>query len=116
MIYKSCLVLPLLCLLVGCSSSRSVLCVSPTGEFKPQSESELLAELNRQLPFAIPQNHFVAKKKSSGFVGWAVLRNDREKDLAKAELKKSATLKLLQVEALTPEFEAVMKQHRKATK
>jgi len=110
--YKTCFVLPLLCLLAGCSSSRTVLCVVPTGEFKPQSEAELLAELNQQLPFTIPRKHFVSKQRSSGLVGWAVVRNDREKDLAKAQLKKSATLKLLQVEALTPEFEKLMKQQQ----
>jgi hypothetical protein len=109
----SCFVLPLLCLLAGCSSSRSVLCVVPTGEFKPASESELLAELNSQRPFAIPQKYFISKQKSSGLVGWAVVRNDKQKDAAKAALKKSATLRLLQVEALTPEFEAIMKQHKK---
>lgn len=112
MIYKLYFVLPVLCLLAGCNSSRYVLCVAPTGEFKPQSESELLAELNSQLPFKIPQKHFISKKKSSGLVGWAVVRNDRESDIAKAELKKSTTLKLLQVEALTPEFEAIMKQQK----
>ena len=110
--YKSYFVLPVLCLLAGCSSSRSVLCVVAAGEFEPRSESELLAELNAQLPFAIPQKHFVSKKKSNGLVGWAVVRTDRERDMAKAELKKSATLRLLQVEALTPEFEAVMKRRK----
>ena len=91
----------------------SVLCVVPTGEFKPQSEAELLAELNQQLPFTIPRKHFVSKQRSSGLVGWAVVRNDREKDLAKAQLKKSTTLKLLQVEGMTLEFEKLMKQHKK---
>lgn len=110
--YKSYLVLSMLCLFAGCSSSRSVLCVAPKDNFKPQSESELLAELNSQLPFTIPQKNFISKKKSNRLVGWAVVRNDREKDLAKSELKNSTTLELLQVEALTPEFEAFMKQHR----
>lgn len=111
--YKSYFVFSVLCLLAGCNSSRFVLCVAPTGDFKPQSESELLAELNSQLPFAILQKHFVSKQRSSGLVGWAVVRNEREKDMAKTELKKSATLTLLQVEALTPEFATVMKQHKK---
>lgn len=112
MIYKLFFILPVLCLFAGCNSSRYVLCVASTGEFEPQSESELLAELNSQLPFTISQNHFISKKKSSGLVGWAVVRNHRERDIAKAELKKSATLKLLQIEALTPEFEAIMKQRK----
>ena len=107
-----CLMLPVLCLLAGCGSSKSVLCVAPTGEFKPQSEAELLAELNAELPFEIPQRRFVALEKSSGLVGWAIVRNDQEKDVAKAELKKSTTLRLLQVEALTPEFKQLMKQQK----
>jgi hypothetical protein len=94
------------------SSSRSVLCVVPKGDFKPQTESELLGELNSQLSFTIPQKHFISRKKSGRLVGWAVVRNEKEKDVAKAELKRSATLKLIQVETLTPEFEAMMKQYR----
>ena len=101
------------CLLGGCASSRSVLCVASQGQFKPESESELLSELNTQLPFSIPSKHFISKQKSSRLVGWAVVKNDEEKDLAKAKLKKSSTLKLLQVEAMTPEFEALIKQHKK---
>ena len=101
------------CLLAGCASSRSVLCVAPHGQFKPESESELLSELNAQLPFTIPQNRFITKQKFSGLVGWAVVRNNEERDVAKAKLENSSTLTLLQVEALTPEFEAVMKQHKK---
>lgn len=111
--YKSYFLLSMLCLVAGCNSSRSVLSIAPKGEFKPQSESELLAELNSQLPFAIPQEQFISKQKSGGLVGWAVVQNDRQKDVAKAELDKSATLELLQVEALTDEFEAIMRQNKK---
>lgn len=103
----------MLCFVAGCNSSRSVLSVAPKGQFKPQSESELLAELNSQLSFAIPQKQFISKKKSGGLVGWAVVKNDRQKDAAKAELAKSDTIELLQVEAMTDEFEAVMKQQKK---
>jgi len=112
MTYKTHAILTVLCFLAGCSSSRSVLCVVPTGEFKPQSESELLAELNSQLSFTIQPKHFISKEKSSGLVGWAVVQSDKKKNMVKLELKASDTLKLLQVEALTPEFETVMKQHR----
>lgn len=111
--YKICLMLLATCLLAGCASSRSILCVAPQGQFKPESESELLSELNAQLPFTIPPKHFISKQKSRGPVGWAVVRNDEQKDIAKAKLKKCSTLKLLQVEAMTPEFEALMKKHKK---
>ncbi len=107
---QSYFVLIVLSVLTGCSSSRSVLCVVPSGDFKPASESELLSELNAQLPFAVPQKRFVSKKRSAGFVGWAVARNDREKDVMKSELEKSTTIRLLQVETLTPELDAAMKQ------
>jgi hypothetical protein len=100
----------------GYSSSHSVLCVAPTGPFKPETEVELLAELNAQLPFEIPLKRFISQRRSRGLIGWAVVQNDREKDMAKAELKKSSTLKLLQVESLSPEFEAVMRQQRKPRK
>jgi hypothetical protein len=101
------------CLLTGCASSRSVLCVAPRGQFKPNSESELLSELNNQLPFTIPQTCFISKQKPSGLVGWAVVRNDKQKNTAKAKLKKASSLKLLQVEALTPEFKKAMKPMKK---
>ena len=110
---KPYLILLVICLVAGCASSRSVLCVAPQGRFEPNSESELLSELNAQLPFAIPENCFIAKQRSSGLVGWAVVKTDKQKDIAKAELKKSSSLKLLQVEALTPEFKKAMKQEKR---
>ena len=103
-------------LIAGCASSRSVVCVAPAGEFKPQSEAELLAELNSHLPFTIDQKHFISKDKSGRRVGWAVVQDDKQKDTVKDELEKSSTLKLLQVEPITPEFEAVLKQHKKNDK
>jgi len=87
--------------------------VAAQGDFKPDSESALLAELNAQLSFKVRAKDFIADQKSSGWVGWAVVRSEREKNIAKAKLEKSATLKLVQVEALTPEFEAHMKQRDK---
>lgn len=103
-------------LIAGCASSRSVVCVAPAGEFKPQSEAELIAELNSHLPFTIDQKYFISKDKSGRRVGWAVVQDDKQKDTVKDELEKSSTLKLLQVEPITPEFEAVLKQHKKNDK
>ena len=108
---KACLILMATCLLAGCASSRFVLCVEPQGRFEPESEAAFLSELNAQLSFTIPKKHFMSKQKSGGLVGWAVVGNDKQKNIAKATLNKSATLKLLQVEASTPEFESLMKQH-----
>lgn len=108
-----CLLLLAACLLAGCASSRTVLCIVPQGQFSPESESELLAELNAQLPFTIPQKCFITKQKASGLVGWAVVKDDAQKDAAKARLKGSPTLKLLQVEALEPELEQLMKQRER---
>lgn len=113
---RSYLLVAAVCLLGGCTSSRSVLCVAPAGEFKPQSEAELLAELNSHLPFTIDQRHFVSKEKSNGLVGWALVQNDEQKDTVKNEIEKSSTLKLLQVEPLTLEFEAVLKQRSQKDK
>jgi len=100
-------------LLLGCASSRSVLSIAPREPFSPRSEAELLSELNAQLPFEIPSKDFIAKQKSSTLVGWAVVCTDDEKEIAKIRLAESSTLRLLQVEALTPEFEAIMKQHKR---
>jgi hypothetical protein len=103
----------LVCVFSGCVTSQYVVCIKPRGEFNPKSESKLLAELNSQLPFTIQPKNFIAKQKASGIVGWAVLRGDNRKDEMKAELKKSTTLNLLQVEALTPEFNAVIQDQKK---
>ena len=46
-------------------------------------------------------------------VGWAVVGTGDHKEIAKTKLDESTTLRLLQVEALTPEFEAIMKQHKR---
>jgi len=100
-------------LLLGCTSSRSVLSIAPREPFSPQSEAELLSELNAQLPFEIPRKDFIAKQKAGALVGWAVVRTDDQKEIAKTKLDESTTLRLLQVEALTPEFEAIMKQQKR---
>jgi hypothetical protein len=55
----------------------------------------------------------VCKAKASGLVGWAIVLNDKQKDQAKEALGKSSKLKLLQVEALSPEFEAIIKKEWK---
>jgi hypothetical protein len=106
--YKICLILLMACMIAGCSD-RYVLCISPTDQFTPHSESELLAELNSHLPFVISDKDFISKEKTGGLVGWAVVYNEEQKDIIKARLKNSATLKLLQVEKMTPEFEKLMK-------
>jgi hypothetical protein len=111
--YKLHLILLVIFLLGGCSSSRPALFVSPTGGFAPQSEAELLAELNSQLPFTISEKKFFSKETSSGVSGWAVVRNDKQKDVMKDRLKKCATLKLLQVESVTPNEQGIMKTHFK---
>jgi len=103
----------LVCVFSGCVTSQYVVCIESRGEFNPKSESKLLAELNSQLPFTIQLKNFIAKQKASGIVGWAVLRDDNRKDEMKVELKKSTTLNLLQVEALTPEFNAVIQDQKK---
>ena len=53
---------------------------------------------------------FTAKKTSNGLVGWAVVQSDKQKDFMQKALKDSRTLNLLQVEKLTREFEAILKQ------
>jgi len=88
----------------GEKRGRFVLCVQPQGPFEPESESELLSELNAHLPFTIPQKHAFSKRKSDRLTGWVMVENAAQKDTVKAELKKSATLRVLQVEAMTPEF------------
>ena len=100
-------------LFAGCASSRSVLCIAPQGPFSPQSEAALLSELNSHLPFEVSKKQFIAKEKSGGLVGWAVVRTGSQVELAKAKLEESTTLRLLQVEALSPEFEAIMRQHKR---
>lgn len=95
---------------VGCSSSRCLLCIAPQGDFNPKSEVELLAKLNSQLPFTIAPRDFFSKQKSSRLVGWAIVQSDEEKELVKSSLKGSAILKVLQVEALTPELEAMLRK------
>jgi hypothetical protein len=100
-------------LFAACTSSRSVLCIAPREPFAAQSEAELLSELNAQLPFEVPKKDFMAKQKSGKLVGWAVVRTDEQKEIAKTKLNQSATLSVLQVEALTPEFRAIMRQYKR---
>jgi len=117
--YTVCIIAMLL-LLFGCkedspntqptTDKRTVICFAPVDPFKPQSGKELLEAFNLAVPFDISPQDFICKAKSSGLVGWVVVLNDKQKDQAKEALSKSSKLKLLQVEALSPEFELIIKK------
>ncbi len=95
------------------TDNRTVICFGPVEPFEPQSGKELLEVFNLAVPFDISPQNFVCKAKSSGLVGWAVILNYKQKKQAKEALKKSSKLKLLQVETLSPEFEAIIKKEWK---
>ncbi|MHC4691864.1 MAG: hypothetical protein ACYS67_03910 [Planctomycetota bacterium] len=113
----------MLLLLYGCkddsqdtqstTGKRTVICFASVESFEPQSGKELMEAFNSAVPFDISPQDFVCKAKSSGLTGWAVVSNDKQKDQAKEALNKSSKLKLLQVEALSPEFEAIIKKEWK---
>ena len=92
---------------------RTVICFAPVEGFESKSGKELLEAFNSEVPFGVSDRDFVCKVKSSGLVGWVVVSNDKQKDQAKDALGKSSKLKLLQVEALSPEFEAIIKKEWK---
>ncbi len=96
--------------LSGCSQESSVICFAPVKPFEPQSAAELLEELNSQLPFRVSPQKFVCKSKDHSLVGWAVVRTSGQKDVVKQKLSHSSTLTCLQVEALTPEFKAIVER------
>jgi hypothetical protein len=96
--------------LSGCSEESSVICFAPVKPFEPQSGTELLEEFNSQLPFRVSPRHFVCKCRNDCLVGWAVVRTIGQKDIVKQKLGQSSTLTCLQVEALTPEFKAVVER------
>jgi hypothetical protein len=116
-------IIAMLLLLSGCkedspntpttTDKRTVICFAPVEPFEPQSGKELLEAFNLAVPFDISGQDFVCKAKASGLVGWAIVLNDKQKDQAKEALGKSSKLKLLQVEALSPEFEAIIKKEWK---
>jgi hypothetical protein len=95
------------------SGKRTIICFAPVESFEPQTGKELLEAFNSAVPFDVSAKNFVCKAKSSGLVGWAVVSNDKQKDQAKETLGKSSKLKLLQVEDLSPEFEAIIKKEWK---
>jgi hypothetical protein len=94
--------------LSGCSEEASVICFAPVKPFEPQSGAELLEEFNSQLPFRIRPRQFVCKFRNGRLVGWAVVQTVGQKDIVKQKLSQSSTLTCLQVEALTPEFKAIV--------
>jgi len=112
---KYCFITFLLLILAGCSTQRSVICFSPRKPFEPDSGKELFEAFNAAVPFDISPRDFMCKATSSGLVGWAVVSGERQKDEAKAALREATTLKLLQVESLTPEFaETIMTRWRQS--
>ena len=90
-----------------------MVCFAPVEPFEPQSGKELLEAFNLAVPFDVGPRDFVCKAKSSGLIGWAVVLNDEQKVQAKQALGNSSKLKLLQVEALSPEFEVIIKKEWK---
>ncbi|MFO7903621.1 MAG: hypothetical protein R6U98_13240 [Pirellulaceae bacterium] len=68
------------------TSTRSVPSIAPKEPFSPQSEAELLSELNSQLPFEIQRKDFIAKEKSGTLVGWAVVGTGDQREIAKSKL------------------------------
>ena len=90
-----------------------VVVIAPAGEFKPKTGADLLAELNKQLPFQVEPRRFICRVKDGKLVGWAVLGGDDQKNIVKTKLEASKSLRLLQVEATTPEFEQVLDQNWK---
>ena len=93
----------------GCATQRTVLCITPSGEFRPETGAELLQEFNRQMPFSVSPRHFMCKPKSGRLVGWVVVTTEKQKDIAKQTLRDSSQLNCGQVEALTPEMSKVIK-------
>ena len=120
--YTTCCI-AMLFLLFGCkkdspikkliTDKRTVVCFVPVEPFEPQSGKELLEAFNLEVPFEVGPRNFVCKAKSSGLVGWAVVLDDGQKVQAKQALGNSSKLKLLQVEALSPEFEVIIKKEWK---
>jgi hypothetical protein len=98
-------------ILGGCATQRTVLCITPSGEFQPETGAELLQEFNRQMPFAVSPRQFMCKHKSGRLVGWLVVKTERQKDIAKQSLRESSRLNCGQVEALTPEMVKVIRAH-----
>jgi hypothetical protein len=96
--------------LLGCSQESSVICFAPVKPFEPQSGAELLEEFNSHLPFRISPRRFVCKYRGDRLLGWAVVHTIGQKDIVKQKLGQSSTLTCLQVEALTPEFKAIVER------
>ena len=95
--------------LCECAPQRTVICFAPVKPFEPISGKELLESFNTIVPFNVNPRNFICKAKSSGLVGWVIVSTNMQKDVAKASLKESSKLKLLQVEALDSEFEKIFK-------
>jgi len=104
--------------LVGCSgqegtisSQEGVICFEPIEPYEPESGAELLEEFNSQLPFNVKPKNFICKYKSDSdtLVAWIITNTIEQKDIIKEKLKQSSTLKVLQVESLSPEMKALFK-------
>ena len=98
-------------LLSGCSKDDSVIGFAPAEPYEPNSGAELLDELNSHLPFKIADKNFICKYNSGSntLTGWIITKTIEQKDIVKQELKNSPTLKVLQVELLTPEMRKIFK-------
>ncbi|MBN2181711.1 MAG: hypothetical protein JW715_07335 [Sedimentisphaerales bacterium] len=102
-------------LLSGCSKQSSVISFVSEEPFKPNSGAELLEKLNSHLPFNVSPENFMCRYKPDPdrFVGWIVIPTVEQKEIVKEKLKQSSTLKLLQVESLTPQMKALFKKEWK---
>ncbi|MDP6439602.1 MAG: hypothetical protein QGH74_08215 [Candidatus Brocadiia bacterium] len=95
--------------LTGCATPGTVICFAPAKPFEPSSGRELLAAFNEDVNLDVSPKRFLCKAKSKGLVGWVAVR-DTKKDVVKTRLRESPRLRLLQVEALDPQFSRIIKK------
>jgi len=86
-----------------------VLCITPSGDFKPETGAELLQEFNGHMPFTVKPRHFMCKPKSGRLVGWVVVNTEEKKDIGKQILRESSRLNCIQVEKLNRQVAKVIK-------
>ncbi len=97
--------------LTGCTHQRQVLCITASGDFKPETGAELLDAFNSQMPFSVSPRQFICNAKNGKLVGWVVVKTEKHKVFAKETLRRSPRLDCIQVEALTPEMASEIKSN-----
>lgn len=98
----------LICL--GCSTRHldsAMIQYIPEDHMRKRTEKELLAEINKRLPFEVDEDNFLANHSVEGHSCWLILKDMNDADTATAAIKNAKDYKFITVGYFDPKYRAI---------